>query len=223
MVFFLKLIEVIKESWFDFMSGLGVFKACAPFLIGIVIFEVSQPYLFEDPILLQRFIFHVCLTALHIGLTFYGLRFIYIKMNVDIELTSRKALIFILSQAYITLVTGLGFFLLFFPGVMITSLTCLAPIYVLKDNQGPIEAIVSSVKAIKPVFIQLSVLFLFLLLFFMSVVYFGEYLFQVITEPNIVFSVVASLMSIVFMFYSLFFIVNVYQRLQESSSELENL
>ena len=64
-------------------------------------------------------------------------------------LSSVKFLLFALVYGYLSLTTSLSALLLVLPALFVLATTLLAPAFAITENQGPIEAIVSSVSCVK--------------------------------------------------------------------------
>lgn len=139
------MIEVLKESWSEFLSQLKpLVIATLPWILAMVALGAVSTTFGENLNGFLVFLLSVVGIVLQAMVAFAGLQVLFKSRSEEVEVTSGKIIIYIITATYIDIATMLGMMFFIIPGIIIMAASFFSPIYILQENQGPIEAVASS-------------------------------------------------------------------------------
>jgi len=125
-------------------------------------------------------------------IAFTGLRALFKQRSTNIKVSTGKVLIYIFASIYIGVATMLGLMLFIIPGLIIMAASFFVPIFVLKDGQGPIEAVASSASLLRGNIFKVTLFLCILWLGIMAVEYIVNLLFSFLAAPELLASAITS-------------------------------
>ncbi|WP_156948466.1 hypothetical protein [Marinobacterium jannaschii] len=139
------MLEVLKESWSEFLVQLKpLVIATLPWIVAVVALSAVSTVFSEKLNGFVEFLLSAVEMILQAMVAFAGLQVLFKSRGEAVEVTSAKIIIYIMAAAYIGIATMLGMMIFIILGVIIMAASFFAPIYILQENQGPIEAVASS-------------------------------------------------------------------------------
>lgn len=149
----MELVPIVRESWGEFKKiWKPMLLATYPFLIASVL--ISAFYDSEGAS--DEFIKAVLETMLDALIVLFGLKVVYEHFSVEVTVSGKKILAYILSVVLIAIAALLGFLLFIVPGILVLTTSWMYPIYLLKEDRGPIDAVACSVAAMKPYMVKIT-------------------------------------------------------------------
>lgn len=159
--------NIANQSWDTFRANFnGLLFATAPYIAASVILSVIGSALPSDSSMALHISLGIVELVMNAMVTLAGLKFLYALDGTRLEINGKVIFRYIMAMLYIgfAIMVGLMFFIL--PGIVFMAVSFLAPVYILKEGQGPIQSVASSALLVKN---DLLVIGLFLCGIFMIV------------------------------------------------------
>ncbi|MCV6623231.1 MAG: hypothetical protein OIF51_15930 [Cellvibrionaceae bacterium] len=140
------MIRVLKESWLEFLEQLKpLLLATSPWIIAVMALDATYILFSEElnsSVILLVLLSEIILKAM---IVFAGLQVLFRSRGCSVEMTTGKLIIYGVAATFTGIATVLGMMLFVIPGIVVMAASFFMPVYILKENQGPIEAIASGV------------------------------------------------------------------------------
>lgn len=214
----MELKSILKESWNEFSTrSIPLAKAAGPYILASVLAGAIVNVFFPNLGVFASFVISVAILVLESMVVLAGIKYLYSEREINIEISSTKVMVYLLAAMYVGIASTLGFFFFVIPGVIIMAVTFLMPIYILKDSQGPIEAVASSASIMKECFVQVT---LFLLAIWAAIEYVIGFIFGFIPIPVVIVSSITAAISLLIGLYPLTVMVALYTCLESEHNNL---
>lgn len=196
--------DVAKNSWNCFRNNfIGLFRATAPYIALSISLTLISPTLVSGENIGITLVLFVLEGVAWACISLFGLKFLYTLDGIEIDVSGKKIVYFLISVLYIGIAFGIGLMFFVVPGIIVLVATFLVPVFILKDSQGPIESVASSVALIKD---ELLAVTLFLGAFFLAIygtLFFGLYALDFLSLPEPVIESAAQGCSLLIGLYTL--------------------
>ena len=187
------MIEVLKESWSEFLAQLKpLLIATWPWILTALVLGTASTMFSDHLNGFVVFLISVLEIVLQAMVAFAGLKVLLKSRGEMVEVTSRKIIIYIIAVVYIGIATMLGMMLLIIPGIIIMAASFFAPVYILQDNQGPIEAVASSASLLQGKVLHVTLLLSGVWLAIYAIEYTAGLLFGVLPVPGLLINAITS-------------------------------
>ncbi len=206
---------ILKESWEEFTTRFTLLlKATASFIAASIVASALVYLLFNELGVFASFVISVAILVIESMITLAGVKYLYSQRGIEIDISSNKIFIYLFASMYIGVASTLGFFFFVIPGIIVLAVTFLMPIYILKESQGPIEAVASSASLMKECYMQVT-LFLFCIWVIVAVVeYVAGFVLGFIPLPGVILESAVAALSLIISLYSLTVMVALYTHLE---------
>jgi len=201
---------LLKESWEEYTYQFSyLLLATAPYIfVSVLVALVSGSGVLSGSAFIWLSLFLTLILQAMILLV--GLKYLYLKRGIQLSINSRNLINYLVAALVTSVATILGFVLLILPGLVVMSLLMITPIYVLKEGQGPLEAISSSLLALKGIWWQVTILFSLILMVFGLLDYLVTNVAGFMTIPEFIIAGISSALNSVLWLFSLPLIINLY-------------
>ncbi len=192
------MIELLKGSWTEFLEQLKpLIIVTGPWILAVVGLGAVSTVLGEKVSGLVLFLFLVIELILQAMIAFAGLQLLFKNRGVYIEVNPKKIIIYIVATTYIGIAAALGMVFFIIPGLIIMAASFFAPIYILKENQGPLEAVASSAALLQGKILHVTILLCGVWLAVYAVEYAAGFILDLVPLPEVLVSTVTTAMLIV--------------------------
>lgn len=212
--------EILQKIIDDFKSEIkGLLIATGPFILvatsimyfSHLLLNDLNSYLISFSILFVSFVLDAFITLV-------GLKYFLNKQSVSISITKSNLFTYCFSTAYISIAASIGYLFFIIPGIFISCISFFYPIFIIKDNQGPIQAIESSIDIIRNNLKQMLLLYFIITLVLVAIEYITSHVFNFIPLPfqtNLIFiDLISHVMTLIY----IPFMLVVYNLYTENSS-----
>ena len=214
------MLEVLKASWSEFLDQLNsLFIATVPWMLAVVALGAVSIAFGENFDGFVVFLIAVTQMVLQTMLTFAGLRVLFKVKNEEVEVTSSKIIIYFIAAIYIGVATMLGMMLFIVPGIIIMAASFFVPIYILQENQGPIEAVASSASLLQGKVLHVTLLLCSIWLAIFLIDYVASLALGMLPIPTVLTKSVTSTLLLVIGLITLPVMVNLKSHLVEEHSK----
>lgn len=187
------MIEVLKESWSEFLAQLKpLLIATWPWILAAVALGATSNMFGDHLNGFVVFLISVIEIVLQAMIAFAGLQVLLKYRGEVVEVTPGKIIIFIIAAVYIGIATMLGMMFFIIPGIIIMAASFFAPVYILEDNQGPIEAVASSASLLQGKILHVTLLLCGVWLAIYAIEYTAGLLFGVLPVPDLLINAITS-------------------------------
>ncbi len=214
-------IEIIKNSTIEFKKNcIGLVIATTPFIIGVVLvqfFAIQSLKVYSG----YGLVFLTTLIGLILNslITLVGLKYYLKQKSIAVELTKSKVFTYCFATLYISVASSLGYLFFVVPGILILCISFLYPIFIIKDGQGPIQAIGSSIELVKGHFKLILLVYLGLEFSIRAIKYIISSLFMFIAEPGQIFILSINFISSLLLLIYIPFMFVMYQELTQCQNK----
>ena len=192
------MIELLKESWTEFLEQLKpLIIVTGPWMLAVVGLGAVSTALGEKVSGFILFLFWVVELILQAMIAFAALQLLFKNRGVCIEVNAKKIIIYIVATIYIGIVVALGMVFFSIPGLIVLAASFFAPIFILKENQGPLEAVASSAALLQGKILHVTILLCGVWLALYAVEYAAGFIFDLVPVPEVLVSTVATAMLMV--------------------------
>jgi len=208
------MIEVLKESWSEFLVQLKpLIIATSPWILALVALGAFSLVLSDYINGFIFFLIPVIKLILQAMIAFAGLQVLFKNRGAGVEVTSGKILIYIVAAIYIGVATMLGMMFFIIPGLIIMAASFFAPIFILKNGEGPIEAVASSASLLQGRVVHVTFLLCGVWLAIYAIEYAVSFIFGLFPAPEILVTAIASALLLVVGLFTLPVMVNLHSHL----------
>lgn len=152
-------------------------------------------------------------------LAMFGFVVLLKSKNINVELTSGKVFTYLFAMLFIGLASLLGYMLLLIPGLIILSVSAFTALFILHEDQGPIEAMASSTSLLGANWVKFTLLFSAL----WGISALLEWLCLLVISNDILSVIGMLLTGVLFDYFILCVIFNAYFALQEEITNTEEI
>lgn len=217
----MEIKSILKESWDEFTTRfVPLTKATGPYIVAVVLTGAIVNTFLPDLSVFVSLIISIGILVLESMVILAGLKYLYSEREITLEISSNKIMVYLFAAMYVGIASTLGFFFFVIPGIIIMAVTFLMPIYILKDSQGPIEAVASSASIMKDCFVQVTLFLLGVWVAIAVVEYVVGFIFGFIPIPAVIINSISTVISLVIGLYSLTVMVALYTRLESEHNNL---
>lgn len=208
---------ILKESWTGYKQHfLKLILITSPYIILAAIIGVITKGELDTSGKIFYMLGFLVLEAL---ITLQGLRYLYKNDGIELEINTKKIILFMFASIYVAVAVMLGLILVIIPGIIVMTVTMLMPLYILKESQGPIEAVSSSVRLIKPFLLRVMFLAFSMWIILLLINAFIEGVLQLL-YPEMISGILSSLISYIIGLFYLVVIKNLYEDLKKTQGIL---
>lgn len=187
------MIEVLKGAWLEFLAQLKPLAiATFPWILSAVALDAAATIFSESINGFVVFLISVVEIILQAMVVFVGLQVLFKSRGEKVEVTAGKIIIYIIAASYIGIATMLGMIFFLIPGIIIMAASFFAPIYILQEGQGPIEAVASSASLLQGRIFHVTLLLCSIWLVIYAIEYAVGLVFRVFPAPVILTNTVTS-------------------------------
>ena len=213
------MIEVFKESWLEFLSQFkSLIIATLPWTFAVVMLRVVFSILSDSINSFICFLMLIVELILQAMITFAGLQVLFKSRGTEVEVTSGKIITYIIAVTYIGIATILGMMFFIIPGLIIMSASFFVPIYILRDHQGPIEAVASSASLLQGKMLHVTLLLCGMWLAIYAVEGAASFLFSLLPVPDLLITTITSSLLLVVSLVTLPVMFNLHTHLVTKSA-----
>lgn len=213
------MIEVFKESWLEFLSQFkSLIIATLPWTFAVVMLRVVFSILSDSINGFICFLMLIVELILQAMITFAGLQVLFKSRGTEVEVTSGKIITYIIAVTYIGIATILGMMFFIIPGLIIMSASFFVPIYILRDHQGPIEAVASSASLLQGKMLHVTLLLCGMWLAIYAVEGAASFLFSLLPVPDLLITTITSSLLLVVSLVTLPVMFNLHTHLVTKSA-----
>lgn len=127
-------------------------------------------------------------------------------------ITAKSLLFFVVATVFVVLAVTIGYVMFLIPGVIVSAISFLYPIFIFKESKGPIESVVASVKLFEGYFIKYLLIFVAVSLVILAINVAFEML--QITEFNLALGVVISSVGLaIYTMFEVLLMINLYDEM----------
>ena len=148
---------------------------------------------------------------------------VYRNRHEQFYVNAKSLLFFVIATVFVVLAVTIGYAMFLIPGVIVSAVSFLYPIFIFKENKGPITSVVASVKLFEGYYVKYILIFVAVSLVILAINVVFEML--QITEFNLAFGVLIS--SVGLMIYTIcevLLMINLYDAmLKPQQSKGENV
>ena len=192
------MVKLLKESWIEFLEQLKpLIIVTGPWMLAVVGLGAVSVALGEKVSGFVLLLFLVIELILQAMIAFAGLQLLFKNRGVYIEVNPKKIIIYIVATIYIGIAAALGMVFFIIPGLIIMAASFFAPIYILKENQGPLEAVASSAALLQGKILHVTILLCGVWLALYAVEYTSGFILDLVPLPEVLVSTVTTAMLIV--------------------------
>lgn len=195
---------ILTESWNLYRTKLrGLLIATGPFIVaGVILGAFTEAEIKEADAIGSAL---VSLISMIVGamINLAGLAYLYKEDGLDLEITAPKVAVYLFATAYIGAAAILGMMFFVIPGIIIMAVTFMMPIYILKDSQGPIEAVASSASLVKEHVIAITLFLAGIWAVMAGISYVWSFVLDFFPAPSLLVSAVGAFLSILISLYTL--------------------
>ena len=192
------MVKLLKESWIEFLEQLKpLIIVTGPWMLAVVGLGAVSVALGEKVSGFVLLLFLVIELILQAMIAFAGLQLLFKNRGVYIEVNPKKIIIYIVATIYIGIAAALGMVFFIIPGLIIMAASFFAPIYILKENQGPLEAVASSAALLQGKILHVTILLCGVWLALYAVEYTAGFILDLVPLPEVLVSTVTTAMLIV--------------------------
>lgn len=213
--------NIAQNSWSCFSQNfVGLVRTTAPYIGVSLALTLLSSILPPDTNMVVTFAVGLLDLLARALITLSGLKFLYALDDTVLGIDGKKTFFYIIAMLYIGIAVGLGFLFFVIPGIIIMVVTFLAPVFILKDSNGPIEAVASSVSLIKEELLAVTLFLGAIFLAIFSVQYMGSYLLGLLLIPELLVNGLSETASLVIWLYTLPVMKFMYSDLGGDGSEV---
>lgn len=214
------MIEVLKKSWSEFLGQLGpLVLATLPWMLAAVALGAAITSFGEVFNGFLVFIIAVAEMVLQAMVAFAGLQALFKSRSEGVEVTSGKVFVYVIAASYIGVAIMFGMMFFVIPGIIIMAASFFAPIYILKENQGPVEAVASSASLLQGKVFHVTLLICGLWLAILAIEYVINLVLGMLPLPVILTNTVTSSLVLVVGLITLPVMVNLQSYLVEEHNK----
>lgn len=215
-----KIINLLKESWSGFIKQpKPLILVTAPWVVAVVLLDIGIEAVSGQIGLALLFLMSVISLVLYTMIMFAGLQLLYKNQGIILKITVRKVLIYIMASTYISIATVLGLMLFVIPGLIVVAVSCIVPIYIIKDQQGPIEAVASSASLLNGHIMIIALLLCGVWLLLSAIEYITALALGLILIPELFTSAISLSVALVVGLFTLPFMVNIHSYLEAENNK----
>lgn len=210
---------LLKDSWNEFSDQFfQLLMVTSPYIALTVFLSMLSAVgvVIESGLIWPIFVLSFIIQAM---IFLAGLKYLYKQRGVQLALTTSVLINYVISMVVVGFAALCGLLLLVLPGLIVISLSFISPIYLLKEQQGPIEAISSSVSLLKQHLAKVTVLVIGLSIVFGLIDYSTTKLFNIVGIPDVFIFGVTSVLSCVLWLFSLPIMIRLYSILTSEHNQ----
>ncbi len=203
----MELSTLIKDSWEELTFQYSALLLATGHYISVAVLISMEvgPFAIKDP-----FVFILSQIVLQALVALEGLKCLYLQRGIQLSIDIHILINYLISNLVLGVATFFGVILLVIPGLMIMSLSFIAPIYILKDLQGPLEAIFSSVSVLRKNRGKVTVLVSSMVAVLVLIDYLASSIFSLLNIPPHIKLGIETAISLILWVLSLPLMVNLY-------------